>query len=166
MDDPYKPPQASLGMEHDGEVELAPLSARFWGAMVDGLFGLGSALALYGSLDIWDQIVAGTVPTMVLVQVGVLGLLFFCLIHGYTLATRGQTLGKVLAQTQIVSIEDNSLLPVWKILLLRYAPITVVTMIPIIGNFATLIDIIYILRDDRRCIHDHIAGTKVIRYVG
>lgn len=166
MDDPYKPPQASIVVEHDGEIELAPLSARFWGSMVDGLFGLASALALYQSMGLWDQIMTGEVPTMTIVQVGILGLLFFCLLHGYTLATRGQTLGKVVAKTQIVSNDDGSVLPVWKIILLRYAPITMVTMIPVIGNFATLVNIAFILRDDRRCIHDHIAGTKVIRYVG
>ncbi|MEM7583236.1 MAG: RDD family protein [Acidobacteriota bacterium] len=166
MDDPQRPLQAFTTPGRPGESELASLSARFMGSLVDGVLGLGLALVLYGSLGIWDQIKEGSIPIMTLVQLSVLGLLFFCLMHGYTLATRGQTLGKVFARTQIVSHEDETILPVTKIILLRYTPITVITMIPVIGNFATLVNIAFVFRDDRRCLHDHIAGTKVIRYPG
>jgi hypothetical protein len=35
-------------------------------------------------------------------------------------------------------------------------------MIPFIGNFVNLADALFIFGEEHRCLHDHIAGTKVI----
>ena len=43
--------------------------------------------------------------------------------------------------------------------LLRVIVNTVLSLIP----FYTLVDILLIFREDRRCIHDMIAGTKVVQ---
>jgi hypothetical protein len=42
----------------------------------------------------------------------------------------------------------------------------VLQQIPGINIFAGLLDPLFIFRQDRRCIHDFIAGTKVINLVG
>jgi len=44
----------------------------------------------------------------------------------------------------------------------RYIPIWIVGLIPGVGIALTILDALFIFRDDRRCIHDLIAGTKVI----
>ena len=51
----------------------------------------------------------------------------------------------------------------WRLIGLRYLPIMVVSVVPILGNILVLIDILFIFRSDRRCIHDMIAGTIVVR---
>ena len=38
------------------------------------------------------------------------------------------------------------------------------SMVPMLGGFASLVDALCIFREDRRCIHDLIAGTRVIEY--
>jgi hypothetical protein len=31
-----------------------------------------------------------------------------------------------------------------------------------VGTFLVLVDVLFIFRKDRRCVHDHIAGTRVV----
>jgi uncharacterized RDD family membrane protein YckC len=93
---------------------------------------------------------------------GLLGFGSFLLINGYLLATRGQTVGKVVAGTRIVSVSDGKIIPLWKIVFLRLLPIWVINYVPIIGSFFGLADSLFVFRKDRRCIHDWIAGTKVV----
>jgi uncharacterized RDD family membrane protein YckC len=38
-----------------------------------------------------------------------------------------------------------------------------VVLLPTVGPFAGLIDVLFIFLKDRRCLHDHIAGTVVVR---
>ena len=47
---------------------------------------------------------------------------------------------------------------------LRYLPTAVVTQIPLIGSILGITDILFIFGQERRCVHDLIAGTKVIDY--
>jgi uncharacterized RDD family membrane protein YckC len=48
------------------------------------------------------------------------------------------------------------------LILKRYLPISVVSVIPVVGPLLTLIDILFIFRSDRRCVHDLIADTQVL----
>jgi uncharacterized RDD family membrane protein YckC len=38
-----------------------------------------------------------------------------------------------------------------------------VALIPVIGGFLPLVDVLFIFRHDRRCIHDLLAGTNVVK---
>jgi len=87
----------------------------------------------------------------------------FLLVHGYPLATRGQSVGKILVQTRIVSVEDGKILPFSKLIALRYLPLWVAAQIPVVAQIFGLADALFVFRDDRRCIHDLIAGTRVIK---
>jgi len=49
-----------------------------------------------------------------------------------------------------------------KLVGLRYVPVWLASSIPFIGGFLALIDILFIFREDRRCVHDMIAGTVVV----
>ena len=87
----------------------------------------------------------------------------FLAIHGYFLATSGQTVAKRMLGMQIVSVEDNRTLPFGKLIGLRYAPLYLVGLIPVLGNLIGLINPLTIFGNERRCLHDYVAGTKVIR---
>ena len=52
--------------------------------------------------------------------------------------------------------------PLWRLLALRYLPLQAVGQIPILGVVVGLLNPLLIFRADRRCLHDHIAGTKVV----
>jgi uncharacterized RDD family membrane protein YckC len=86
----------------------------------------------------------------------------FLAVHGYLLATRGQTVGKYLLNMQIVS-DYGRLVPFWRLIALRYVPLWLVSAIPGIGAIMSLADALAIFRESRKCFHDDIAGTKVIQ---
>ncbi len=49
-----------------------------------------------------------------------------------------------------------------KTLLLRAIVNGMIGMVPYVGGIYGLIDSLFIFREDRRCVHDLIAGTKVV----
>ena len=46
--------------------------------------------------------------------------------------------------------------------MLRLVPIHLISQVPFAGGFVGLADSLFIFRQDKRCIHDLIAGTKVV----
>lgn len=85
---------------------------------------------------------------------------FFAL-HGYLLSRYGQTLGKRMLGIAIVTL-DNRVPEFFPLIAQRYLTQWLAGMVPVIGILLRLIDVLAIVRPDRRCIHDHIAKTKVI----
>jgi len=149
-----------------GGYPLATRTQRFVGALVDGLimtpltFGAGFVLGI-------GLVVSGLQPESVPFRVAaaVIGLAIgagiFLAINGYLLATRGQTVGKYLVKTQIVS-EGGGLVPFAPLILKRYVPIWVAGQVPFIGPLFLLVNVLAIFRENHKCIHDDLAGTKVI----
>ena len=89
-------------------------------------------------------------------------LIIFMAINSYLLVTKGQTLCKRMLGIRIVDAASNGAATAVKLLGLRYVLVLLVMAIPIIGQLLGLIDVLFIFRSDRRCVHDLIAGTKVV----
>ena len=89
-------------------------------------------------------------------------LIIFMAINSYLLLTKGQTVGKWMLGIRIVDAASNGAATAVKLLGLRYVLVLLVMAIPIIGQLLGLIDVLFIFRSDRRCVHDLIAGTKVV----
>ena len=90
-----------------------------------------------------------------------IGLVAFLILHGYLLYTRGQTIGKVVVKTKIVDLDGN--LPNFgNIFVLRYLILVLVAQIPVIGNIIAIVNALFIFGRERRCLHDYIAGTRVV----
>jgi uncharacterized RDD family membrane protein YckC len=92
-----------------------------------------------------------------------LGMLAVVILQCYLLTTRGQTVGKKLMNIKIVVFDDDANPGFVKAVLLRLIVNGIIGLVPIIGFIYTLVDICFIFREDRRCIHDLIAGTKVVK---
>ena len=75
----------------------------------------------------------------------------------------GQTLGKKMLGIRIVKMSNESIPSFQKIVLLRTFVPALLTGIPFAGFIFFLVDVLLIFRDDRRCVHDLIAETKVIK---
>ncbi len=45
---------------------------------------------------------------------------------------------------------------------LRYLPTQVIVAIPVVGALYALVDALFIFGAEQRCLHDLIAGTKVV----
>ena len=77
------------------------------------------------------------------------------------LAEKGQTIGKKVVGTRIVDLQGG-LPPVGRLLALRYLVPWLVGSIPYLGGLFSLADALFIFGRERRCIHDHLAGTRVV----
>lgn len=147
--------------------DLASRSTRFLGALIDGFIlmplGLGAGFAMVVVL-----LSAGFDPESTEFSVigavvgGLLGAGVFLAVNGYLLATRGQTVGKMIMKTQIVS-DGGELVPLGPLVLKRYVPLWIVANIPYVGGLFALANALAIFRESHKCIHDDIAGTKVIQ---
>jgi uncharacterized RDD family membrane protein YckC len=93
---------------------------------------------------------------------GLVGFIIFVVLHGYLLATRGQTIGKALLKVRIVR-SDGSRASLLRIVGLRFLPTTVISLIPLVGGLYATIDSLLIFRESRRCLHDNIADTIVVK---
>lgn len=91
------------------------------------------------------------------------GMLIPAVVQIFLLSLRGQTVGKYLLQVQIVRHEDESRAGLWRAVMLRGMVPALIGTLPYVGFFFTLVNVFFIFREDRRCLHDHIAGTKVIQ---
>jgi uncharacterized RDD family membrane protein YckC len=77
-------------------------------------------------------------------------------------ATQGQTIGKKAAKVRIVSYDDGSNPGFWRAVFLRdLVPWLIGFFLPY-GIFA-VIDNSFIFGRERRCVHDYMAGTIVVR---
>lgn len=100
-----------------------------------------------------------------------LAILSYLILNGYSLKQAGQTLGKKIMGIAIVAdapIEGgrNARVPapLWKLILVRalFFPILFVVLLPPF-TVLPLIDQLLIFGKRRRCLHDLLCGTSVVR---
>lgn len=88
-------------------------------------------------------------------------ILVYLALHGYLLHKYGQTIGKAEFGMRIEMLNGQKA-SLQHIVLWRYLPVILMSFVPVIGQWLTgLLDPLLIFRKDRRCLHDHIAGTQV-----
>lgn len=164
---PYAPPKAVVADIASAGLTLAnaPLASRgrrFFGSLIDSLAILPVLIPLIYA----DQFIPLTeMPDWQLDLIGtVLFMGTFCAVNTFWLARDGQTLGKKLLKMRITDLYGRQV-PVGRILLLRYLVGALFGWIPLVGNIFPLLDALFIFRGDQRCIHDLIAGTKVVELI-
>ena len=141
---------------------LASRWARLGGVLIDVVTYLVIIVPIMLATGVYQQAVKG--KSMTLGQQAtffVIGWVVFLILHGYLLLKRGQTIGKVVVKTKIVDLSGN--IPNFgKLLVLRYFLLGLVYQIPFIGGLGALVNALFIFGQERRCLHDYIAGTRVI----
>ncbi len=168
---PYAPAtQAAYGYNADfaGEQVLAERGTRLVAQLIDTGAALLAMLpmipAFMGALE---AIAKGADPERAIEQalamfglgmVLVLGLLIY---QWVLLSVRGQTIGKRIMGIKIVKMDGSDAGFVHAVLL-RWWAMILIGNIPVVGALVSLADPFLIFAEDRRCIHDHIASTKVI----
>jgi uncharacterized RDD family membrane protein YckC len=163
-ENPYAAPQTELFDTRDvaHDAELAGRFTRLAAAIVDSVIGTAVSLPLVYLSGAWGYIARGENPPLGLtLALGAGGFLVFILIHGYFLKTNGQTIGKKLTGIRIADL-DGGVPDFLTLILWRYLPLTLVSQVPVIGPYLATVDTLFIFRADRRCLHDLLAGTKVV----
>jgi uncharacterized RDD family membrane protein YckC len=163
-ENPYSPPRAPVS---DPDVrqfseELAGRGARLGAFIIDSLL-LGLALAPLVGTYYGERAIQGELDMSDALGMVFASLVGFLVLNGYLLHKHGQTIGKRLLGIRIVSASDGQLVALGRLFGLRYVPVQLVGLLPFIGNFLWFVDALFIFREDRRCLHDLIAGTKVVK---
>ena len=165
-DDLYRPPESDVVRRLDpDQVELASRWRRLFGFLLDSVIASVLTVPFMFTSGYFVRAMENSVDAAEPFMWGGVGAVIYVIVNGYTLHKRGQTLGKMMVATQIVSATDRRLLPLWKVFLLRWLFVGMLTSIPYAGLPIAIINIALIFANDRRCGHDHIAGTIVIDYV-
>jgi len=144
--------------------DLAGRGRRLGAYLID-LIIAGIVLVILAVLNIgisFEDVARDPMTQQMSTAGGIAYLVIFMVINGYLLVTKGQTLGKLALDIRIVDAASNGAATAVKILGLRYVLVMLVGAIPIIGGLLGTIDFLFIFREDRRCVHDLIAGTKVV----
>ena len=157
---PYAPPKTDISVEH--RIALASRGTRLAAAILDTILMFALFAPVMFATGYMQRSMAGESGLGEDFMYGLASIAVLLILHGYTLANYGQTLGKRLLKIRIVSVENDQILPFGRLIGLRYLPLYVLTAIPGLGTFIALIDVLFIFREDRRCVHDLVAGTKVV----
>ena len=140
---------------------LAGRGARLAAYLIDwALVGVVAGLIGYYA-GLWERLMQQ--DTEAVVWLGVIGMVVYAVINGRLLANRGQTVGKLAAAVRIVDARTREIVPFWKSFGLRVVVIQALASVPAVGALFSLVDILFIFGERRRCLHDHLAGTVVIR---
>jgi uncharacterized RDD family membrane protein YckC len=142
-----------------GLTPLAGRGSRLVAVLMDIAFFLVACVP--GLLFMSDAKTVSSKPLVVDIFVfGPLLLFFLCQIT--LLSGQGQTMGKKIIGVRIVRYEDEGNPGFWRAVVLRSFVPKLIGVFPLVGKLFSLINILCIFGEERRCIHDHIANTKVV----
>jgi uncharacterized RDD family membrane protein YckC len=164
---PYAAPSAPLDPPRErapARQRLAKPAARLKAVLVDRFIALLpillAILVFSGVLSATDQDGGGALGIAMLVVTAswLVGITGYQL---YLLTTTGQTLGKRWFGVRVVRV-DGQPLTFGGVVVMRAALPLLLSVIPGLGGVFSLADALFVFRDDARCIHDLMAGTKVV----
>jgi uncharacterized RDD family membrane protein YckC len=92
----------------------------------------------------------------------IIGSLVDLAINGVLLARYGQTVGKKICKIKIIKT-TGEVPTLFDSFVKRHFLFTCLQQIPYAGGLIVLIDALFIFRDNRRCLHDLVAGTIVVK---
>ena len=143
----------------ESERPLADRGTRLAARFLDGIIFSGVMIFIYSlaSLDLSSSFPGGAELIILIV------FLPLVVYQIRLLATKGQTIGKRALKIRIVDVADGSNPGFGRACLLRDGVFGILWMVPIFGPPAVLGDALSIFRHDRRCLHDHLAKTVVVR---
>jgi len=162
---PYAPPAAHVeDVDVSAAGTLAGRGTRLGAAIVDLLIAMiaWGIVSVLTPLNIFRPDVGFASGVAYVALVTASGFAMFVAIHGYWLATQGQTIGKLATRIRIVR-GDGSRASFVRIVFARYLPTAVLASIPLVGSIYALVDALLIFRDSRKCLHDTIADTVVVK---
>ena len=159
----YAPPSARVDdVVPEGELVLAERVTRLGAAIIDGVivgaFNYGLGMILGYNMFSPDPARAMTMAAVI----GLGGMVFYLAINASFLARNGQSLGKKALGIKIVRA-DGSKATLGRIIGMRLAPMWVSALIPFVNMIVGLVDSLLIFRETRKCLHDNIADTIVIK---
>lgn len=150
------------------EVEAATRLSRLGAFLLDSLLGLaplGAILLMLPSLLLGG----GACSLFILLSLAVLVALAELITQIVLVVRHGQTIGKKVLGIRMIT-SDGDIPSVWRVIFIRWLPFVVaaavldyVFKLRGIGNVVHLADALLIFQPNRRCFHDLLADTHVIK---
>jgi uncharacterized RDD family membrane protein YckC len=134
-------------------IGLAGRGTRLGASLLDGL-----AMAVVPAIAVLVD-ASDNAPSGAGVGLAVLWVVAVSLYQMIRLVRTGQTLGKMWMGIKIVKLDDGPVTFGSAVLLRGVVGQGLLGIIPFYG----LLDALFIFRGDRRCLHDLVAGTKVVQ---
>ncbi len=170
-------PAAAPVAEPVSRLELGGLGARFGAALLDGILQWLCKLPFFFAfVELFRLAMQNPQTPLQPEQVSPVimaayfktlpWLLLVAAIQITLLCVRSQSVGKLVVGLRIVSVETEQPGGPLRAFLLRAFIPTVIEFIPFLGLLFWAVDSCFIFREDRRCLHDLIAGTKVVKTQG
>ncbi len=173
---PYLPPSSDVDgavwpEQNDSDSQmLADRGSRFGGALIDNLLYIAAAapggIMIFYNLRELGNMMIGVALILVL-------LLPLAIYQWYLISTTGQSLAKKWLRMRIVKMDGSRVDFVSGVLLRIWVPGLIAGAIGFVTGAAgagdslsrifNLVDALFIFGAGSRCLHDYIAGTKVVR---
>jgi uncharacterized RDD family membrane protein YckC len=176
VENPYAAPAITDRMDYSfdtGSDELASRSTRFVASIVDGFLLMGILLPTQYLTGYLDDVLSEEASLLDEFAMALMATGLMLILNGYLLAARGQTIGKLITNIQIVDSRSGNLLPFLRVYVYRYLwilPLELTTIfIPgemddFLVAFLSIMEVMMIFGAERRCLHDYIAGSKVVHF--
>jgi uncharacterized RDD family membrane protein YckC len=155
-------------LQESPEVEAATRLSRLGATLVDALLGIAplGVMALLAP----GAMLAGRMGPFLIGIFSMLVISLALLITQIVLLVRhGQTIGKKVLGIRMITSEGE-IPSIWRVFFLRWLPIAVVsTVVELVfkvrgsGSIIHLLDVVLIFQPTRRCLHDFLADTHVIK---
>ncbi len=160
MENPYAAPRVAAARPQYSAVSsdsLASRGSRLAASLIDGFAAIVILLpALSAVFFAGNESLSGV--AILLALVSGIAFLGFAVSQLSMLVRQGQTLGKKAMNIRIVNYSDGQIPSAGRLLGMRYFVNSLLGQIP----FYTFLDVLLIFGNERRCIHDYLAGTKVV----
>ena len=171
---PYAPPTAPdapppQGAGYDDELQIsAERATRWWARVIDNILLIvacvPAAVPLIESSTFARGFRGGLSLPPMTYALGLIPLALVCY-QWFLITTRGQTLGKKWLGIKVIRLDGSPVGFVHGVLLREWI-LSFARIIPYVGNVIGLVDVLMIFGDERRCMHDQIAGTRVVQTLG
>ena len=165
---PYATPSAVVDdmrsfRPDDLEARKATRGQRLGAAMLDGVLQLRWVVPIILVAARYNKAngLSSGSALAVWIVIGIAVALGLLIVNCILLHRNGQTIGKRALGIKVVRT-DGSRIGLGRIFLLRFLPITLLGMVPMIGRLVSLADVLTIFASERRCLHDMLADTIVI----
>jgi uncharacterized RDD family membrane protein YckC len=174
---PFAPPRAPVDDQVDLQVEMveATRGARLAATIIDGLalgsVGILAAIALPAYASYQKRAAAagagahasvgGSIAAAVIGFILLAAVLAAFVWTAVLVYRHGQTIGKRAMGIRVVR-RDGTRVAFGRFIFLRWMPVTLLGLVPLLGYVISLLDVLLIFRETRLCIHDNIADTRVV----
>lgn len=155
------------------ELQLASRRRRLFATLIDAILVPCLTLLLVMMTGVLED-AEDYVDFWWILWVLVLAVVSYLLLNGYGLWRSGQTLGKMALGIAIVRNEPSAEglfgsrpAPLWKLVCIRalFFPLLYVALVPWLA-LLPIVDQGLVFRKNRRCVHDLVCGTVVVRRDG